>query len=234
MNEPSFAGYEVLGVLGRGGMGVVYKARQLGLNRIVAIKMILAGSAAGTDEIQRFRAKAEAVARLQHPHIVQEYRGKRGGRPSLFLSGVCRRQQSGGRTAQRTAIAGGRCQVGENPGQGDAVRPRAGHYPSRFEAGQRSAGQRRRGERRETLRFPGRLGTALPSQASLADAFPLGNPKIADFGLAKQLDSDSGQTASGAVIGTPSYMAPEQADGRRRDIGPTADVYSLGASCTNC
>ena len=83
------AGYEVLGVLGRGGMGVVYKARQLGLNRVVALKMILAGDHAGDLEVARFRAEAEAVARIQHPNIIQIYEiGEEGGRPFFSLEYV--------------------------------------------------------------------------------------------------------------------------------------------------
>jgi outer membrane protein assembly factor BamB/predicted Ser/Thr protein kinase len=203
--RPVVAGYEVLDELGRGGMGVVYKARQLGLNRLVALKMILAGSHAGPVELARFRAEAEAVARLQHPNIVQVYDvGEQDGRPFFSLEFV-----EGGSLASRLD---GTPLPGRQAAQLVETLARAVHAAHQ------------RGIVHRDLK-PGNI-------LLTAD----GTPKIADFGLAKQLDREKGQTATGAVLGTPSYMAPEQAGGLSSDakatgsrIGPAADTYALGA-----
>jgi WD40 repeat protein/tRNA A-37 threonylcarbamoyl transferase component Bud32 len=190
-------GYEILGELGRGGMGVVYKARQIKLNRLVALKMILAGGHAGEAELTRFRAEAEAIARLQHPHIVQVYEvGEHDGRPFFSLE-FC----PGGSLAKKLA--------------GTPLPPR------------------------EAARLVETLARAVQAahQANVVhrDLNPAnvllagdGTPKVTDFGLAKQMDQ-AGQTASNAVMGTPSYMAPEQAGGQSKAVGPAADLHALGA-----
>jgi tRNA A-37 threonylcarbamoyl transferase component Bud32 len=189
--------YELLEELGRGGMGVVYKARQMKVNRLVALKMILAGGHAGAGELARFRAEAQAVARLQHPNIVQVYEvGEHEGRP-FFSMEYC---PGGGldRKLQGTPL----------PPQEAArlveVLARAVHAAHRQQVVHRDL---------------------KPANVLLAAD---GTPKLTDFGLAKRLD-DSGQTPSGAVMGTPSYMAPEQSGGKSRATGPAADVYALGA-----
>ncbi len=208
-------GYTVLGELGRGGMGVVYQARHLALKRLVALKTIRAGASA--EELIRFRSEAEAVARLQHPNIVQIYEvGQHAGMPFLSLEFV-----EGGSLARR---------LRESPLPIKAVGPlvetlaRAVHFAHQ------------RGIVHRDLK-PGNIllvsggGVSGESSADTTDHSPLTKyqPKIADFGLAKQLDTDSGQTRSGAVMGTPSYMAPEQAAGQTRAIGPRTDIYALGA-----
>jgi serine/threonine protein kinase len=164
-------GYEVIKELGRGGMGVVYLARQVKLNRLVALKMILSGAHAGPAALARFRTEAETVARLQHPNIVQIFEvGEQSGLPYFSLE-YC-------------------------PGGGLSDKLR---------------------------------GTPLqPPQAAHVLLTDEGAPKITDFGLAKKL-GEAGQTASGAIMGTASYMAPEQAGGKGAEVGPHTDVYALGA-----
>jgi hypothetical protein len=195
---PAVPGYEVLGILGRGGMGVVYKARQVRLKRLVALKMIRTGSHAGPEELARFQREAEAVARLQHPHIVQIYEiGEQDHLPYFSLELV-----EGGSLAARLA---GKALPAEQAARLAETLARAVHAAHQ------------RGIVHRDLK-PGNV-------LMTAD----GLPKVADFGLAKLLDTDAGQTQSGAVLGTPSYMAPEQAAGKGQEMGPRVDVYALGA-----
>ena len=193
--DPEIAGYEILDELGRGGMGVVYKARQIALNRMVALKMILAGAHAKPKDLERFRAEAQAVARFQHPGIVQIYEvGESNGMPYFSLEFVA----------------------------GDTLSKKISHDPKPPEYAARIV---------ESLALAmnyahehGIIHRDLkPANVLLAED---GTPKITDFGLAKTLEADSGQTQAGTVLGTPSYMAPEQANGEA--VGPLADVYSLG------
>jgi WD40 repeat protein/tRNA A-37 threonylcarbamoyl transferase component Bud32 len=191
-------GYEILGELGRGGMGVVYKARQLKLGRLVALKVVLTGAHAAVEELERFRREAEAVARLQHPNIVQIYEvGEHDGQPYLALElaegGGLDRQLRRGPLASSSAAT--------------LVKTLAGAVAHAHE---------HRIIHRDLK----------PANVLLAAD---GNPKVTDFGLAKQLDSPAGQTQSGAILGTPSYMAPEQAAGKTRLVGPATDIYALGA-----
>jgi WD40 repeat protein len=191
-------GYEILGVLGRGGMGVVYHARQTKLKRLVALKMILAGAHAGPQELERFRLEAEAIARLQHPNVVQIYEvGEHEGKPYFSLEFV------DGGSLQNTLTG--------TP------------LPAR-----------------EAARLVETLALAMQAAHQLGvihrDLKPAnvlltktGIPKITDFGLAKQLGQDSGQTHTGQIMGTPSYMAPEQVAGNVKTIGAAADIYALGA-----
>jgi WD40 repeat protein len=200
------AGYEVLRELGRGGMGVVYQARQTKLGRVVALKMILSGAHAGEGDTARFRTEAEAIARLQHPNIVQIYEvGEHGGLPFFSLEfcpggGLDRKLNGTPLPAKEAASL-------------VEVLARAMHAAHQ------------KGVVHRDLK---------PANVLLAED---GTLKITDFGLAKKLD-EAGQTASGAVMGTPSYMAPEQAgyqpDAPARAIGPAADVYALGAILYEC
>lgn len=228
--DPEVPGYEILGVLGRGGMGVVYKARQRSLKRTVALKMILAGVHAGPKERARFEAEALAVARLQHPHIVQIHEvGAHQGCAYFSLEYV-----DGGTLARRCA---GRPQLARLAAELIETLARAVHYahqqgvihrdlkPSNVLLAGEATGSSGYGKSADA-----QSGVAAPPRASsLTGKFaPFGTPKITDFGLAKQLDTGDQPTVSGAILGTPAYMAPEQAGGRNRDIGPATDVYALG------
>jgi WD40 repeat protein len=197
---PTPPGYEILDELGRGGMGVVYKARDINLDRVVALKTVLAGGHASGAELVRLRTEAVAIARVQHPNIVQIYKvGEHDGLPFLALEfcpgGSLDKKLAGNPMAARQAT-----QLVEVLAQ--AVR--AAH------------------EQRVLHR------DLKPANVLFAAN---GTPKITDFGLAKKLD-EQGQTATGAILGTPSYMAPEQAGGKK--VGPAADVYALGAVLYEC
>jgi tetratricopeptide (TPR) repeat protein len=191
-------GYEIVAELGRGGMGVVYQARQCSLKRLVALKMILAGLHADSTARVRFRTEAEAVARLQHPNIVQIHEvGEHDGKLFLSLEYV-----EGGSLLQKVACTP---QQEREAGRLVEALARAVNY------------MHQRGILHRDLK---------PNNVLLtAD----GTPKIADFGLAKVLDVDSGPSHSDTLLGTPSYMAPEQAADDTKRVGAAADVYSLGA-----
>jgi serine/threonine-protein kinase len=194
---PAIPGYEVLGVLGRGGMGVVYRAWQRGLNRTVALKMVHAGAQASPTLLERFRIEAEAVARLRHANIVQIHDvGQHARSPYLVLELV-----EGGNLAQRVA------------GTPQPVRWAAELVETLARA--IDAAHRQGVVHRDLT----------PANVLLAAD---GTPKITDFGLAKLLGGGV-RTVTGELMGTPSYMAPEQAAGRHREIGAATDVYALGA-----
>lgn len=221
---PLVPGYEILNEVGRGGMGVVYKARQLSLNRPVALKMILAGPHAGPAERDRFRREAEAVAQLQNPHIVQIFEiGEASGHLYLALEFV-----EGGSLAQNLA---GIPWNARDAAELIELLARAVHY-----AHSQGVVHRDLKPGNVLLASGGRELPPSDSQSSPQHSGslhpPLARfPKITDFGLAKRL-SDSANpdgTKTGAVMGTPSYIAPEQASGKTREVGPAADVYSLGA-----
>jgi len=220
---PSLAGYEVLEELGRGGMGIVYKARQVALHRLVAVKMMRAGLEAGPDEVARFRTEAEAVARLQHPNIIQIHEvGEADGRPYLaleFVDGLGLNKYLAGTPQPPRAAAG---LVEKLARAMCAAHQRGIVHRDLKPSNILLAG--------EGITPPG-VGVGAGPLPALADLVP----KITDFGLAKLLPGEAGamtaneQTQSGAVLGTPSYMAPEQARGRSKEVGPAADVYALGA-----
>lgn len=210
------AGYEILEVLGRGGMGVVYKARQTSLGRVVALKMILGGAHAGWSELQRFRSEAEVVARLQHPNIVQIHEiGEDNETPYFSMELV-----------EGTSLAhllDGSPQDPDRSAELVETLARAVHY-----AHQRNVVHRDLKPGNILLSIAD-LPSPLPDSATFSNLGLAMLPKVTDFGLAKVLGDDDSRTRTGEVLGTPSYMAPEQAAGNARDVGPPADIYALGA-----
>ena len=195
---PKIPGYEILNQLGRGNMGVIYKARQTKLNRIIALKTILAGKFADEVQLRRFNTEAEAVARLQHPNIVQVFNyGEWEGQPFLVMEYV-----DGGSLDQKLR---GRAMSSRQAVQLTLVLARAIHVAHQ------------QGIIHRDLKPGNILLTAR------------GVPKITDFGLAKRLDAELSQTSTGAILGTPSYMSPEQARGGKVPITAATDVYGLGA-----
>ena len=195
-------GFELLEEIGRGGMGVVYKARQVGLNRIVALKMILSGSHASPGELARFRREAEAVARLNHPNVVQVHEvGEVDGRPFFSMEFV-----EGGSLDRKLA--------------GTPLPPREAAALVEVLAGAMAAAHASGLIHRDLKPANVLLGTD-------------GTPKVTDFGLARRIEAGPGLTTTGAVVGTASYMAPEQAQAQK-EVGPLADVYALGAILYEC
>jgi len=232
--RPNVPGFEIIDELGRGGMGVVYRATQIELRRTVALKMILAGAHASVQERSRFRIEAQAAAQLQHPNIVQIHEvGEADGHPYLALEfvpgGSLAAQLTGAPWPARDAV--------------QLVEPLARAIHHAHERGiihrdlkpanvllnddpaNRSTSAKKRDGKGDGSRFDSgyRIGLVVSRGA-----------KITDFGLAKQVAEPEqrqggGPTRTGAVMGTPSYIAPEQARGHAGKVGPAADVYSLGA-----
>jgi WD40 repeat protein len=193
-----FGDYQILGELGRGGMGVVYKARQLSLQRLVALKMILAGQLASEDHVKRFHREAQAVARLEHPNIVPVYTvGRHNGQHYFSMKLI----------------------------EGRSLSADLAHYRRHHRAAAHLMSQVARAVHFAHQR--GIIHRDLKPGNILLDEHK--QPHVTDFGLAKRLDASASLSPEGAVIGTASYMAPEQAAACVHRLTPAADVYSLGA-----
>src|SRR5262245_40856325 len=213
---PQVPGYEVLRELGRGGMGVVYRARQVTGGRLVALKLIRDGALASAQDRARFRLEAEAAARMQHPNVVQIFEvGEHNGLPFFAMELI-----EGGSLDKHLA------------GQPMSP-PEAAELVLALADAIEHAHARKIVHR--DLKPANILMSFVTSHSSLVDAQSSSDqgrmtPMITDFGLAKRLDSETtAWTQVGAVLGTASYMAPEQAEGRVGGIGPAADIYALGA-----
>jgi WD40 repeat protein len=199
--------YVVIGEVGRGGMGVVYQARHRDLRRMVALKMILAGAFASEAQRQRFRREAELAARVQHPHIVQVYEvGLHDGHPFLAMEWV-----AGGSLADR---------LGADPWPPLAAAGLVETLARAIDVAHRTGVVHRDLKPSNILL---QTGAGAAADGPLAGAIP----KVADFGLARATDTDGSLTSTGLTMGTPEYMAPEQAAGA--EAGPAADIYALGA-----
>ena len=217
---PQIPGYEILGELGRGGMGVVYKARQEKVNRLVALKMVLGSSIASTEARIRFMVEGEVLGRLQHPNIVQIYEVDTfEGQPFFALEFV-----EGGTLAdllkEKPVIS---------PTEAAALietLAHAVHYAH-------SNGVIHRDLKPANVLVMKNAEVRMPNAKAQSPAFiqhsAFGILKLTDFGLAKQTTVGTGLTVTGKVMGTPSYMAPEQAEGKGQLITPATDVYALGA-----
>jgi serine/threonine-protein kinase len=193
-----FGDYELLEEIGRGGMGVVYRAVQRSLGRTVAIKMLLRRDLATPADLSRFRSEAEAAAQLDHPGIVSVFEvGECDGHPFYSMQFV------EGTTLSKQLLAG--------------------RLPAREAAGLLA----KVADAVHAAHARGVLHRDLKPSNILIDAG--GEPHVSDFGLAKRLEADESVTHTGAILGTPCYMSPEQAAGSRGDVGPTSDVWSLGA-----
>lgn len=199
----SLGNYEILDEIARGGMGIVYRARQQGLDRLVALKTIRAGEFADDQEVQRFRIEAEAAAKLRHPNIVTVFEvGEDSGRQFLAMELV------------------------EGPNLQTVIQKRqctSSHVAKVV------------GILAEAIAYAHSQGVIhrdlKPSNILIGQG---GQPQVTDFGLARTLDRDTNLTVTGQVIGTPTYMAPEQAAGQSKDVGPAADIYALGGILYFC
>jgi serine/threonine-protein kinase len=214
-----FGHYELLGLLGRGGMGVVYKARQKELDRTVALKMILANEFTSPDQLRRFQAEARAAAGLSHPHVLPIYEAGCVNGQHFFtmrhvegpsLAGLLSQEPLSPEAAARCLLAVARA-VAYLHEHGIIHRDLK---PANILLANGDA----------------KSGHDTPSAGSF-DIAPRQSffPYVTDFGLVKMLEGRSDLTCTGAIVGTPSYMAPEQAAGHNLEVGPLSDVYSLGA-----
>ncbi|HEX3147121.1 MAG TPA: serine/threonine-protein kinase [Gemmataceae bacterium] len=213
---PTIPGYQILDVLGRGGMGVVYKARQVRTDRVVALKV------PGYLDLEtrvRFTIEAQAAARVSHPNVVQVYEvGEHDGKPFLALEYV-----DGGTLASRLT--------------GAPFPPRSAaaltETLARAVGAAHSHGVVHRDLKPANILLQSPQSTVLSPQSDDhrlgTGDWGLGTIKVADFGLARRMDDDTRQTQSGMILGTPDYMAPEQAAGESHRVGPPADVWALGA-----
>ncbi|HSQ54843.1 MAG TPA: serine/threonine-protein kinase, partial [Gemmata sp.] len=210
-------GYELLGELGRGGMGVVFKAKHVGLNRLVALKVMLNGLFASAAEKARFRLEAESVARLHHPNVVQVYDvGEHGGIAFIafeFVEGPTLRSWQNGKPIEPRQAAALAAQIARAMQHAHGARiVHRDLKPANI-----------------LLAKPGDVNGYSSAVAAPRSPFTTLQPKVTDFGLAKPLEGAADLTASGATCGTPNYMAPEQVRGGPGGTAPSADIWGIGA-----
>src|SRR5947209_1143875 len=199
-----FGDYELLEEIARGGMGVVYRARQVSLDRIVALKMMRPGLLATEDEVRRFLTEAKMAASLQHPNIVAIHEvGQLDGLHYFSMDFV------------------------EGPSLAALISPNFSSGQRPLESKEAARYVATLAEAVEYAHSRGVLHRDLKPSNVLLDAS--GRPRITDFGLARPLEGEAGSTVSGTIVGTPAYMPPEQAAGQHERLGPASDVYSLGA-----
>ncbi|MBP3959971.1 serine/threonine protein kinase [Gemmata sp. G18] len=217
-----FGDFELLEEVGRGGMGVVYRARQKSLDRVVALKMVREAHLATDADRARFRTEAESAARLKHPNIVTVHEvGSAGGQAYLCMEFV------GGQTLAEKVRTDGPLPPRE-AARLVAVIARAVEHAHAFGIIHRDLKPSNILLLANGRCEPAGESGARPDPSSLSHRPFALEPKVSDFGLAKKIDNSESLTRTGAVVGTPSYMSPEQAAGRK-DLTPTADVYALGA-----
>ncbi len=221
----SVPGYEIIGELGRGGMGIVYKALHRDLNRVVALKVMLGGAFAGSTEKARFRLEAEAVARLHHPNVVQVYDvggfGSVGFIAFEFVDGPTLRKWQNGKPIEPALAAQITLQVAraiQHAHENGIVHRDL--KPANILLGQDDGGKRK--DEDDTRTDEDSDSSLTPHPASF-------RPKVTDFGLAKSIEGGADLTASGAACGTPNYMAPEQVVGGAAGARPAVDVWGIGA-----
>jgi WD40 repeat protein len=228
--DTAVPGYEILEELGRGGMGIVFKARQIKLDRLVALKVIWGGLRAAPSLLARFRLEAETIARLQHPHIVQVYDvGAQETCPYLAMEYV-----DGSSLAQR--LADGPLPPGEAVALVETLARtmQVVHEHGILHRDLKPANILLTTETQRHREDKQAKGIKDSSSLCLCASVVSLSPKIADFGLAKRLDQAAGQTRTGMVMGTPGYLAPELAEGKGVQAGPVCDVYALGAILYEC
>lgn len=222
-----FGSYELLAEIARGGMGVVYKARHLRLNRVVALKMILSGNLASRDDVRRFYAEAEAAAGLDHPGIVPVYEVDEHDGQHYFTMGFVEGESLAEVLARGPLPPQAAAELLKKLAEAVAYAHSQGVLHRDLKPANVLLANAASGGRKSPV------NVAVPQDGkSMGDLrHPLAEliPKITDFGLAKRLDSESSLTATGQILGTPSYMPPEQAAGKVDEVRETADVYSLGA-----
>ena len=214
-----FGDYELLEEIARGGMGVVYKARQISLNRIVALKMILAGQLASEDDVKRFHTEAEAAANLDHPGIVPIYEVGQHEGQHYFSMGFVEGSSLAAKIADGPLNAGEAAQLVKAVAEAVQYAHDKGVIHRDLKPAnvllQKDEGGRRKAEESSSS------SSFIPHPSSFL-------PRITDFGLAKKVGGEDHLTTSGQVLGTPSYMPPEQAAGKVDEVGPASDVYALG------